>query len=105
MRRIRVARGYSQAEVTQRGGFSNGYLGMIETGQRGSNPSRETVLRVATGLRATDAERNEMLRVAGYPSDLDVPPASTFVEAVNTDPVLRADQKRLLIELYASMIH
>lgn len=102
--RIRKARGYSQAQVAQRGKLSPGYVAMIETGGRGQAIGRDYVLRLAKGVRATDDERDEMLRLAGYRPEGDLPPTPSFVEAVNSDVALRADQKRILIDLYETLV-
>lgn len=104
VRRIRESRGYTVAEVASRGQLSEGSVSGIETGARGKNPHRDTLLRLAAGLRATDDERDELLRLGGHPPATDLPPTPTVVEAVNTDTKLRADQKRVLLELYKTMV-
>lgn len=104
VKRIRVSRGYSQAAVTARAGLSAGYIGMIENGQRGRRPSHDTVLRLAVGLRATDDEREELLRAAGYQRSDETGAPLSYEEAVNLDPRLRADQKRVLVDLYTTMV-
>lgn len=104
VKRIRRERGYSQAQVTELGGLSAGHLGMVETGSRGRNVSRDIALKIARGLRATDDERDELLRLAGHPVDGDLPPTPTVEEAINTDPLLRADERRALLDLYRVLI-
>ncbi len=104
VRRIREERGYSQAQVSELGGLSDGHLAMIESGARGHRVSRDMVLRIIQGLRATDDQANELQRLAGHPPTTDLPPTPSFVEAVNTDPKLRADQKRALLDLYSTMV-
>src|SRR4051794_661677 len=63
---IRTRRGFSQKQVARLGGISPGYVGLIESGERGKRPSRDKVLAIADGLRATDAERTALLRAAGH---------------------------------------
>lgn len=103
-KQIREARGYSVAQVADRGGLSEGTVSGVETGARGQRPARDTVLRLATGLRATDDERDELLRRAGWPVDTDLPPSPDFEQAVNSDPRLRADQKTVLLSLYQTYV-
>jgi transcriptional regulator with XRE-family HTH domain len=74
-KRIRESRGYAVADVTSRGHLSSGYLTMIEKGDRGKQIGRDKVIQIATGLRATDDERDELLRVAGFPPATDLPPS------------------------------
>lgn len=99
---LRNLRGYSQQMVATAGGFSPGYIGSIESGDRGRRPSRDMVLKIARGLRATDQETDELLRLAGYLTADAVPDRLSFAEVVNTDPRLRSDQRKILIDLYAT---
>jgi transcriptional regulator with XRE-family HTH domain len=103
-RRIRESRGYAVADVATRGHLSEGTVSGIETGSRGKRPHRDTVLKLATGLRATDDERDELLRVAGYQVPTDLPVAPTVEQAINTDPQLRSDHKRVLLDLYRALV-
>jgi transcriptional regulator with XRE-family HTH domain len=104
--RYREARGMSQQRLAAVAGLSDGYISLIETGRRGARPSRDTVLALAQALRVPPAE---LLRAAGrlQAGDELTPDAGrpSFEEFVRTDPSLRADQKRILIELYSSWVH
>jgi transcriptional regulator with XRE-family HTH domain len=102
--RIRAQRGYSLAAVAARAGLAESYIQMIEKGKRGSKPSKDTVISLAQGLKATDDERAELLRLGGHPLAEDLPVTPTVEEAVNTDSRLRADQKRVLLELYRTFV-
>ena len=106
VREIRRSKGVSQIEVARRGGLGRGYLGMVETGARGERPSRDSVLRVAKGLDATDDELEALLRSAGYPpldrALLDGM-ALTVEEAIKADPKLREDHRRLLLAMYRTL--
>lgn len=106
VREIRRSKGLSQIEVARRGGLGRGYLGMIETGARGERPSRDSVLRVANGLGATDEELEALLRSAGYPPlarDLLDGMALTVEEAIKADPKLREDHRRILLATYRAL--
>ncbi|MCU1483881.1 MAG: family transcriptional regulator [Actinomycetia bacterium] len=103
--RYREARGLSQQRLATEAGLSDGYISLIETGRRGSRPSRDTVLALAQALGVPAVE---LLRAAGrLQSGDDLVPDNrrpSFEEFVRTDPALRADQKRILIELYSSWV-
>lgn len=106
LKAIRKSKGISQIEVAKRGGLGRGYLGMIETGERGSRPSRDSVLRVSQGLGATDAERDALLRAAGYPP-LDPTVLEnariSVEEAILGDPSLRDDHRKILLDMYRTL--
>ena len=103
--RYREARGLSQQRLATEAGLSDGYISLIETGRRGSRPSRDTVLALAQALGVPAVE---LLRAAGrLQAGDDLAPDNrrpSFEEFVRTDPALRADQKRILIELYSSWV-
>lgn len=102
---IRKRRGFSQKQVARQGGVSPGNIGLIERGERGKRPSRDTVLAIADGLRATPAERAALLHAAGFEGR--VPAGEQFpgvVEAINADPRLRSDQRDSLIAVYRSYV-
>lgn len=103
--RFREARGMSQQRLATEAGLSDGYISLIETGRRGARPSRDTVLALAQALGVPAVE---LLRAAGRlrPGDELTPDTHrpSFEEFVRTDPALRADQKRILIELYSSWV-
>lgn len=94
----------SQDRLAQLSGLSGGYISLLEQGQRGKKPSRDTVIRIAQALNAPLAE---MLGAAGRlkpGEDLSPEQRASFTEFVNTDPALTAQQKAILIELYSSWV-
>lgn len=105
VRRYREARNMSQERLAEDAGLSGGYISLIETGGRGQRPSRDTVISIAQALNAPVVE---LLRAAGrlLPSDELAPDGErpTFEQFVNTDPALRSDQKKVLIDLYRSWV-
>lgn len=102
VKELRNLRGLSQQAVARTGEFSPGYIGGIETGDRGKQPTRDLVMKIAKGLRATREETDELLRLAGYVTAGEVPARLSFAEVVNTDPRLRSDQRKVLLDLYAT---
>lgn len=105
VKRYREARNMSQERLAELAKLSSGYISLIETGNRGKRPSRDTVIGIAQAL---DADVVEFLRVAGRlePAD-DINPDGSripFERFVNTDPALRSDQKKVLIDLYRSWV-
>jgi len=103
VKRFREQRGLSQAALAKAAGVSDGYIGMIETGERGQKPGRDTVLGIAQGLRLSERERNQLLAAASRPGPGSGRGPNTE-QAIQADPVLRSDQKRALIGIYRALI-
>lgn len=104
LRQYREARSMSQARLAEEAKLSAGYVSLLETGGRGKRPSRDVVIALAQALRAEPAV---FLRAAGrlQPGEgLSPDERMSFEDFVQTDPALRADQKRMLIELYRSYV-
>ncbi len=104
VQRYRERRGMSQERLAKEAQLSGGYISLIETGQRGKRPPRDTVLAIAQAL---GAPTEKLLEAAGrqQPGDeVDEPKRPTFEEFVRTDPLLRSDQKRILLDLYSSWV-
>jgi transcriptional regulator with XRE-family HTH domain len=104
VKRYRKARGLSAERLGAMAGLSNGYVTLLETGRRGKRPSRDNVIALAQALHAPVAE---LLRAAGLlePGEaLDAEGRPPFRAFVQTDPVLRSDQKDILIRLYESYV-
>lgn len=93
VRMHRTKAGISQETLAATAGVSNGYVSMIETGDRGWLPSAEVVVAIARALHASPAEFLETAGVA-----LAVP------AAIDADPVLSERQKQALLEHYRSYI-
>lgn len=103
VRRYRMARGMSQAALARGAHLSPGYIGLIETGQRGARPGRDAVVGIAQALRLSQRERDQLLAAAGQLDGATTGPPQTE-EAIQSDPLLRADQKRALIGIYRSLV-
>lgn len=104
VKRYRTERNMSGERLSALIGKSNGYIAQLETGARGKRPGRDVVVSIAQHLNAPLAE---LLRAAGLlePGDDLIPEGRpSFETFVNTDPALRTDQKRVLIDLYRSWV-
>lgn len=104
VKRYREARGMSQDRLAELVGITGGYVSQIESGTRGRRPARDLVISFAQALQANPAE---FLRATGRlePGDDMSPEARMgFEEFVNSDPALRADQKRALVTLYRTWV-
>lgn len=103
VKRKRDERGWSQPDLAAASGLSVGYIGGIEAGLRGRNPSRSTVLAIA---RAFGENPHELLVLTGKVQEGDDakarPTRPTFESFVTGDPLLRADERDMLIRLYRS---
>jgi transcriptional regulator with XRE-family HTH domain len=103
LRRWREQRNLSQERLASMAGLSNGYVSLIETGQR-QRPSRDNVIRLAQVL---GAPLPEMLRAAGRlrPGDeMSTVARMSFADFVATDPALTTDQKETLVRVYRSLV-
>ena len=104
VKRARLDRNLSQARLAKLAGLSNGHISLIETGKRGKEPRRDVVLAIAQALNYPAID---MLRAAGKvpPEEtLSGPGRPSFAAFVRSDPLLRADQKEVLIDMYAVLV-
>lgn len=101
LRRLREARGLSQARLATLAGLSQSYIGMVETGQRGRRPSRAIILQLAAAL---DAEPDGLLAAAGLDPGVVEPMAVSVPAAIEADDSLGPREKRLLLELYEVLV-
>lgn len=105
IKEMRSARGISQAALARQASISAGYVGLIETGDRGERPSLEIVKKFAQCLGANVEETEELLRAAGhlgageslYPTD-----ATTFTDFVRNYKRFTTLQKDILFALVES---
>jgi transcriptional regulator with XRE-family HTH domain len=107
LRELRVKRALSQVEVANAAGVSPGYIGLIETGQRGMKPSQEVVTRIGRALGASVEELERLLRCAGWlgPNEPLIPPdRPSTVQIIEADPLLEAGDKMILVSLYQRMV-
>jgi transcriptional regulator with XRE-family HTH domain len=86
LREWRASRRWSQLDLALEAGLSTRHLSFIETGK--SQPSRDTVLRLADTLDMPLRERNSLLNAAGYApifseTPLDTPQLSEVRSAIN----------------------
>lgn len=103
VRELRMKQGMTQARLHRESGLSDSYINMLESGARGQRITRDTVVALADGLRATPAERNRLLIAAGIPLD-GVVDGPSFEEFVNQLVHLRPNQKQILIDLYRTFV-
>lgn len=91
----------SQARLAQLVQRTDGYISQLETGTRGKRPNRDVVVAIAQAL---NAPLNELLAAAGFDPVEANEQKAEFMAVVARDPALRADQKRILNELYAVFV-
>lgn len=98
LKRHRQEAGLSQADLARASGISAGHIATIETGARGHQPGRDTVISLAEAL-GTDL--GEMLTSAGLPAPTEHDSvANEVVAAIRRDRFLSSDRKATLIQLY-----
>jgi transcriptional regulator with XRE-family HTH domain len=101
VRKYREERSMSQQRLADLTGRTDGYISQLVTGSRGKGPNRDVVVGIAQAL---NAPINELLTAAGFDAVETDASRSRFVTLVTTDPLLRADQKRILVDLYAAFV-
>lgn len=99
VKRHREARNMSKLRLAKDTGLSDGYINLIESGGRGKRPARDVVLAIAQAL---DAPANDLLGAVGLEPVDDGSP--TFKAVVGADPLLRSNQKQVLLMLYEVFI-
>lgn len=104
LKRLRQARGLSQNGLSNAAGLGSGSVNQFESGARGKRPRRDTVLALAQALRTSPKETALLLRAAGFGDEMKDPARPTFEQFVNSDPLLRSDQKRALTGIYSTMV-
>lgn len=107
LRRFRTSQELSQAALARLAGVSAGYVGLIETGDRGERPSLDIVKRFAQGLRLDVAQTEELMRAGGHlgPHEtLIQDERASFATVVANNRRLTSRQKELLISLYDSWL-
>lgn len=102
---LRVAAGLSQATLAAKAGVSPGYVGLIETGDRGDRPSLDIVKRFGQACNANVQQTETLLRSAGHlgPDEhLIQDGRPSFVSFVDSDRQMSANQKAILKSIYGS---
>lgn len=103
IRQMRTTHGWSQAVVARRAGITPGYVGLIETGERGEKPALDIVKRIAQALECTIEETEGLMRAGGHlgPDEhLIDGTRPTIVNMIKADPVLTEEQKHVVIAVY-----
>lgn len=95
--RFRLDRRLSQAELGKRSSVSSGYIGLIETGLRGTKISYTLLMRISAALELNAEELMVFLRAA----DLSSASALTVGDVIPYDPTLSDEQKVALLGLYS----
>lgn len=100
---LRLKSGLSQQAVASKAEVSTGYIGLIETGQRGAKPSQDVVKRIALALGANIDETEALLRAAGWLGEHESLMATdrpTVEQIIDGDRLLDAEGKHLLLAMY-----
>lgn len=97
IRQQRERANLSLRRLAEKAGISNPYLSQIERGIR--RPSAEILKNLS---RALEISANSLYRKAGL-IDEDLAPASVF-EAIEGDDRLDGDQKRVLLDMYRTLV-
>jgi transcriptional regulator with XRE-family HTH domain len=103
VRLLRNSRQLSQARLARAAGISPGYVGLIETGDRGERPSVDVVQRMAHAMSVTVPENEQLLQAAGLLGAEDrlvKPERPTFAEFITSDRRLTSDERRALVAVY-----
>ena len=107
LKHLRTEAGLSQAALASRAAVSPGYVGLIETGDRGERPSLDIVRRFGQAVNATVEQTEVLLRSAGHlgPDERLIQEGRpSFAAFVDSDRRLSGSQKELLKGIYASWI-
>jgi transcriptional regulator with XRE-family HTH domain len=107
VRRLRHSRDMSQAALARRCGISAGYVGLIETGERGERPSLEIVKNLAQALSCSVAETEALMRATGHLGEdesLSTPDQLTVPDAINADRRLTERQRTVLKSVYQEFV-
>jgi transcriptional regulator with XRE-family HTH domain len=107
LKRLREERGISQAKLARNCGVSPGYIGLIETGERGQRPGLEFIRRLSAALHVGEEEADELWRTAGHLKDDEAmvsPGCSSVPEAIAADKRLTVSQKALFTAWYYEMV-
>jgi len=108
LKRLRLQARMTQAQLASAAGVSPGYIGLIETGDRGSAVSREIVKRLCQCVGAGIDEAETLLKLTGHlaPHESLVAPKGrpTMAVFVATDAQLTTEQKAILLSVYRSWV-
>lgn len=65
LQRFRRSKGVTQRQIATKIGMDFSYFSRLENDRFDSNPTRETIEKIADGLMCTEEERSELLAAAG----------------------------------------
>lgn len=99
VRDLRLQAGLSQEQLQSRSGV--GYVSQIETGVRGRQPSRTTVLNLA---RALEVSPNPLLEAAGFAPIVVSDEPNPVIAEIRHDPALTAQAKEVLTSMYLLLV-
>ena len=99
--RYRTERSMSQKRLAALVGRTDGYISQLETGSRGRRLNRDVVIAIAQALQGPT---NEFLVAAGLPPIEEQNTRQKFSDLVSSDPLLRVDQKKILVDLYGVFV-
>lgn len=102
LKEARAARQLTMDQLAEMAGISTAYISLLERGLRGTErPSRERVLRLAEALSAS---KTVFLEAAGLPVSEAGQQADPLEHEINVAPLLREEQKQILLGMYRQMI-
>lgn len=104
VRRLMGERGWSGRELARRLGLSSAWVTLtIVQGERGTQPRRDTLVKLA---QVFDEPVALWLRLGGFdvdPEDM-ITNRPSFLSFVDSESSLTDDQKRIIAELYSSWV-
>lgn len=104
VRRLMGERGWSGRELARRLGLSSAWVTLtIVQGERGAQPRRDTLVKLA---QVFDEPVALWLRLGGFAADPDelMSTRPSFLSFVDSEPTLTDDQKRMMRDLYSSWV-
>jgi transcriptional regulator with XRE-family HTH domain len=97
MRSGRIAAGLSQAELARKAGLATSYVALLEQGERGSSPKRQTVVRLAEAL---GLDPTPLLARAGHAPGEATAKRNAVIDALRRDPLLTPAERDALELVY-----
>lgn len=107
VREIRRSKDWTQGFVAKRAGMSPGYVGLIETGERGDRPKLDMVKRLAQALGTNVEETEALMRAAGHlgpNEELIDGKRPTTLSMIEADPRLTDYQKSVVAAVYRAYL-
>jgi transcriptional regulator with XRE-family HTH domain len=98
--RLRREKALTQTALARAAGFSPNYISELESGRKGSNPPRQTVMALAEALAVLP---EVLLRAAGHPiTEVDVEATGRMdcVSFLLSEPTLDPSEQSLMVSVY-----